>query len=360
LTVSSTNGKTILLTGATGVVGTPLLPALADHEVICLVHNAPVAPNGGRVESVRGSVTEPMLGLDAQAYDELARRVDTVLNAAAITDYTEKREAMFAVNTTGVEHTLELARRADADYFNVSTAFATVPPVEVDDSKGSRDVKRWWNPVTYLDSKRAADELVANSVHRAATLRLPIVFGDSETGETENFQGLHVLIRAFFDGALPLVPLDTDRHIDFIPRDVIAKLIVHVIEAPFEAREWWLTAGDRGLTVDDLMRIGTAYLGRIGSDIPPPRVVPPDMVDRLIRPVFLPALPARLQRRFEQLMQLEPLFFTELVFESSLAEIERTTGPIDLKLETGYLAAVDYWRSQQSAKKLNRQVEVAT
>lgn len=343
--------KTILLTGATGVVGAAVLKRLGGHRVVCLVRENTPAPNGGACEHVRGDVTAPLLGLDRTTYDELATRVDAVVNCAAVTDYTAKRETMFAVNVGGVERTLAFAEQAGADYFHVSTAFTAVPPVKVEDSPGSRDVKRYWNPLMYLESKRAADDAVARSDVRATILRPSIVFGDSHTGETSNFQGLHVLIRSFFDRSLPIMPLDPHRRIDFIPCDVLADLIVAAIELPFEERELWLTAGTRALTVDDLMRIGVAYLERIGSDIPPPRIVPPDMVDRLIRPVFLPTLPARLQRRFEQLMQLEPLFFHDTVFDSSVPELERLTGhPVDLRLEPAYTAAVDYWRDQQARR----------
>ncbi|HEX8066944.1 MAG TPA: SDR family oxidoreductase [Thermoleophilaceae bacterium] len=343
--------KTILLTGATGVVGAALLQKLGGQRVVCLAHNDAPAPNGGDVEVVRGSVTEPLLGLDRKKYDEIARRVDAVVNCAAITEYTATRKDMFAVNVDGVGRALELADRGGADFFHLGTAFVATTPIEVDESRGSRDVKRWWNPQLYIESKRAADDVVANSGVPAAVLRPSIVFGDSETGETAKFQGVHVLIRVFFEESLPLVPLDPDRRIDFIPRDVLADLIVDVLDRPFVAREWWLTAGESALTVDDLMRVGAAYLERIGSDIAPPRVVAPSMVDRLIRPVFLPQLPARMRRRFEQLMQLEPLFFTDEVFGSSIPEIERTSGiAVDLKLEQAYTAAVDFWRDRKAAR----------
>lgn len=353
--MTDTGRKTILLTGATGVVGAALLKKLDGHDVVCLVHETSPAPNGGTIETVRGSVTEPLLGLDPKAHDELARRVDAVVNCAAITEYTAKRPDMFAVNVDGVKRVLDLAQRGDADFFHMGTAFVATTPVEVDESHGSRDIKRWWNPQLYIESKRAGDEVVAKSGVPASVIRPSIVFGDSDTGETPQFQGLHVLIRVFFEESLPIVPLDPKRRIDFIPRDVLAELMVHVIEQPFEAREWWLTAGDRALTVDDLMRIGADYLDRIGSPIAPPRVVPPDMVDRLIRPVFLPQLPARMRRRFEQLMQLEPLFFTEDVFGSSVPEIERSSGrPFDLKLEQAYVAVVDYWRDQKAERNRKR------
>ena len=350
--------KTILLTGPMGVVGTALRKRLDRHDLICLAHNDPV--EGDRAdEVVHGSVTEPRLGLDSEAYADLAQRVDAVLHCAAITDYTASREDMFAVNVGGVQRAAGLARDAEAQMFHVSTAFVDAAPIEVDETKGSRDVKKWWNPDVYLDSKRAAEDALAESGVPAVVMRPSIVFGDSYTGETAHFQGMHVLMRLFFESSLPLMPLDPKRHIDFVPQDVLADMMAAIIDLPFAARDWWLTSGERALNLDDLMRVGTAYLDEIGSPILPPRVVPPDMVDRLIRPVFLPALPARLRRRFEQLMNLEPLFFHDGWFKSDLPELEQVTGtPSDLRLEPAYVAAIAYWLAQKELRKQVAEVAI--
>src|SRR5215470_12479750 len=69
--------RTVLLTGASGVVGRALLPRLGDLDVVCLVHRSPVSrPN---VTTVLGDVAQPMLGLAEQSYVELAAKVDAVI-----------------------------------------------------------------------------------------------------------------------------------------------------------------------------------------------------------------------------------------------------------------------------------------
>src|SRR6516164_8920420 len=77
--------RTVLLTGASGVVGSALLQRLRDLDVVCLVHRSPVC--GPNVTTVRGDVARPMLGLDELAYAELAARVDAVIHCAAVTDF---------------------------------------------------------------------------------------------------------------------------------------------------------------------------------------------------------------------------------------------------------------------------------
>lgn len=58
---------TILVTGASGVVGSALLRELDGHPVIALTHHKPVA-----TRSVRGDITKPWLGLRPREYRELA------------------------------------------------------------------------------------------------------------------------------------------------------------------------------------------------------------------------------------------------------------------------------------------------
>jgi len=76
--------RTVLLTGASGVVGHAVARRLGDLDVVGLVHRSPVC--GPNVTTARGDVARPMLGLAEQAYAELAAKVDAVIHCAAITD----------------------------------------------------------------------------------------------------------------------------------------------------------------------------------------------------------------------------------------------------------------------------------
>src|SRR5208282_5127009 len=91
--------RTVLLTGASGVVGRALLRRLRDLDVVCLVHRSPVC--GPNVTTVLGDVAKPMLGLAEQAYTELAARVDAVIHCAAITDFSRNAGSLEATNVAG-------------------------------------------------------------------------------------------------------------------------------------------------------------------------------------------------------------------------------------------------------------------
>jgi nucleoside-diphosphate-sugar epimerase len=250
---------------------------------------------------------------------------------------------MNAVNVEGVKHVLEFAARAEAHLYHVSTAFV-LRRVEEHETWRAPSTK-WWDPAMYLKSKRIGDQLVADSGLPAAIVRPSLIFGDSATGATVRFQGVHTVIRAFFSNNLPLVPALPEARIDYLPTNVAAEVVARLADLRLTG-DLWLTAGDEALTAREVMRIGTDYLAAKGIAVAPPRMVAPDMMERLIIPVFLPELPRRLRRRYEQLLVLAPLFFHDDPYPSDLRTLERRLGTtFDLQLAGSLTNALEYWRA---------------
>jgi nucleoside-diphosphate-sugar epimerase len=330
----------VLLTGASGVLGRAVLDRSDSGRTTCLFHRN-VAPTSG--EWLAGSITEKNFGLSSSEYAELARKVDVIVHCAAITDYSAPEREMNAVNVEGVKHVLEFAARAEAHLYHVSTAFVLRRIEEHDIWR--TPAARWWDPAVYLESKRASDRLVADSGLPAAILRPSLTFGDSASGATVRFQGVHTVMRAFFSNNLPMIPALPQARIDYVPTNVVAELVAGLTDLRLTG-ELWLTAGEEALTASEMMRIGTDYLTAKGIAVAPPRMVAPDMMERLIIPVFLPELPRRLRRRYEQLLVLAPLFFHEEPYPSDLRTLGRALGTsIDLELISSLSNALEYWRA---------------
>jgi nucleoside-diphosphate-sugar epimerase len=309
----STRAKTILLTGASGVVGTALIPELAHHRVIALTHRR--TPSA-EIWEVRGDLTQFGLGMNLDVYDNLVAQVDTVIHAAAITDFTAGTTATEALNIAGTENILRFCKDAGASVHYISTAFVD----RADVTRGSLG-EAAANPADYLNSKRAAEQLVLDSGVPATIVRPSVVIGDSATGEIGRFQGLHMLGWAVLKNTLPMLPLDPTDRIDFIPQDIVARAIAGLVDGEITSGEYWITAGEAALTTRQVFD-GVVATGReLGIDIVTPRFVAPDMIDRLIRPVFIEPLPKMARRQFDDLLAMAALFATTKAFPSTVERI---------------------------------------
>src|ERR1700758_407059 len=184
--------RTVLLTGASGVVGRALLPRL-DLDVVCLVHRSPVS--GPHVTTVPGDIAKPMLGLAAQAYAELAAKVDAVIHCAAVTDFGRTDGSLEATNIAGTEHVAAFAAAANAVLYHVSTAFVHTT---VDGDRGR-------TAIGYASSKSAGEQVVRSSGVPHVILRPSVVIGDSDTGEIAAFQGLYRVAAGLFTRVVPLI-----------------------------------------------------------------------------------------------------------------------------------------------------------
>jgi nucleoside-diphosphate-sugar epimerase len=286
--------RTVLLTGASGVVGRALLRRLRGFDVVCLVHRSPVS--GPNVTTVSGDIAEPMFGLAQRAYLELAAKTDAVIHCAAITDFNRTDGSLEATNIAGTEHVAAFAATAGAVLYHVSTAFAHT----------TADGDRGRTAIGYASSKLAAEEAVRSSGVPHVILRPSVVIGDSVTGEITAFQGLHQVAAGIFAGIVPMIPFDPAWPIDFVPADVVADAIACTVERRVSAGEFWISAGEAALRLDESVAVAVSLAHDLGVNVDMPRFVPPDMFDRLIGPVFLDALPGKIRRNVLRMLE----FFT--------------------------------------------------
>jgi nucleoside-diphosphate-sugar epimerase len=287
-------GPTVLLTGASGVVGRALLQRLGDLDVVCLVHRSPVS--GPEVTTARGDIAQPVLGLGEQAYAELAAKVDAVIHCAAVTDFNRSDGSLEATNVAGTGNVAAFAAAANAVLYHVSTAFVHTT---VDGDRGR-------TAIGYASSKAAAEELVRSSGVPHVIFRPSVVIGDSVTGEIAAFQGLYQVVAGMFAGMVPMIPFDPGWPIDFVPADVVADAIACVVESRMSEGEFWISAGDKALRLHEGVAVTVEFARALGVSIDEPRFVPPDMFDRLIGPVFLDALPVKIRQNVVRMLE----FFT--------------------------------------------------
>ncbi|HYJ54509.1 MAG TPA: SDR family oxidoreductase [Mycobacterium sp.] len=292
--------RTVLVTGATGVVGQALIPRLVDHgasDVICLTHRSVMGARSGKrhagsVSTVQGDVARPDLGLGAREYRDLAARVDSVVHAAALTDFAGPDETLHRVNVGGTEHALAMADAAGAQFVHVSTAYL--------DARG--EGQRGHIAARYAASKRAAEAVVKASGVGHSIVRPSIVIGDSRTGVMASAQGLHRAAGAVLSGIAPILPFGASWPFDFIPQDVVADTVAGIVEHERIGEELWVTAGRQALTLAQAVDVVMATGRKLGIKVDTPRFVSPEQFDRIIGPVFLPALPATMRNTITRLL----------------------------------------------------------
>jgi long-chain acyl-CoA synthetase len=245
---------TILLTGATGFLGTWVARELlkeSDCLVLALVRaddqEAAVrrlrrawwdwpglaASIGERVQVLCGDVSQPQLGLDDSNYAQLVRQVTHVIHSAADVTLAAPLDDLRAINVRGTEHVLALARAAHRDHglsrlAHVSTAYVvggrcgSVPEDDLTDAFGFSSA--------YEVSKYEAEVLVqaAKSEFPISVFRPGMVVGDSQSGEIKTFNTLYYPLRLYLMGQLPLVPANPDAVVNLVPVDYVARAIVQL------------------------------------------------------------------------------------------------------------------------------------
>lgn len=303
---------TVLLTGGSGVVGSALLRRLRGWDVVCLTHQTPVSAT---VRTVRGDLTAQLFGLPNKDYRRLAAEVDVVVHAAAVTDFT-RADLISATNIGGTATVAAFTAAADAHLVHVSTAFVA--------AGAGRDPSD--HPaLRYAAAKRAAEDVVGDMVGaggRATIVRPSIVIGDSRTGQISRYQGVYQVASAFLRGQIPVAPVDPGWFLDTVPQDVVADTLVGLLDGSRAGDAVWITAGDRALTLGRATDLLRNLAEEFGRPVHPPRFVPADTYDRLIAPVFLQALPARMRLAVGGLLQqLSAYLVVADPYPTSLASI---------------------------------------
>ncbi len=156
-TIMDISGKTALITGATGFIGGHLARRLQTAEgvqVRALVRSpqkaAPLEALG--VEIVPGDVTDP------EAVRDAMRDANIVYHAAAWADEQGDRDAVWAVNVGGTQHTLDAALAESVERFihlSSCAVYGSLQQLDIDETTPPRMTGR-----VYHDSKVAAEELV--------------------------------------------------------------------------------------------------------------------------------------------------------------------------------------------------------
>ena len=271
--------RVILLTGATGLVGGDVMRRYAARgvRVYTLVRAGSDAEAAQRLAArlpdaaqrpiaLAGDLTQPRLGLSETAWATLADEVTDILHAATDIHFGRPLAEAWAVNVTGTERVLDLARAARRlrQYGHVSTVHIAGRRVgDIRETELEHDAG-WVN--TYEQTKYEAERLLSASMAELpiTVYRMSSVVGDSRTGEVRQFNFLHQLMRLVWGGLVPALPADPDGPVDLIASDWVADALVALFERRFVPGETLhLCAGpDRAYSLAEILDVTLAEFDR--------------------------------------------------------------------------------------------------
>ncbi len=313
--------ETVLVTGASGFVGTNLLPLLAERfaRVRCYVRDATFRTAHG--DCVVGALD------DEAALRAALRGVDAVFHLAALVSFARRdAAASHAINVAATRRLAALARAAGVRRF---LHVSSVAAVGYSDRPAVLDETTPFNlgrlRIPYCDTKRGAELAVLAEVERG--LDAVIVNPSSMFGPGDRRKAEGSLLDAAVDDRIPFCPPGGANFADV--RDVVVGCMA-AFERGRTGERYIL--GAENLTGRQLM---AKVFGALGK--PAPRITLPSMLARALAALAGMVETVRPLRppMTAQILRMAPRFFW---FSSQKAarELGYTTRPVEDALRATY------------------------
>lgn len=261
--------RSVLITGATGAVGSELLDRLSSRagtSINVLVHGGAerhaeiasiVSGTLADVSLVEGDICAgPSLGLSPEVIESLTATTTHIIHCGGSTSFTLPLSEARALNVEGTRNVLDFARRCSslesAAFFSTVYVSGRRSGTFGEDDHGD-DGFGFVN--TYEQSKAEMEALVREAMSEVPILllRLSTVVGDSRTGAVRGFNAVHQAIRLLYNGLAPMIPGDPGNRVDIVSSDFVAEAALHLIDQFPAGGVFHLASGDKASTLDELI-----------------------------------------------------------------------------------------------------------
>ncbi|KAJ9125226.1 hypothetical protein QFC22_000181 [Naganishia vaughanmartiniae] len=254
----ASTGRTVVLTGATGSLGShllhqlSLLPTSAVEKIICLVRGADDAVAYDRVQKAlayRNLSCQPdrfqvlsarlgkvHLGMDDAVYQSLSQKTDIVIHAAWAVHFGSRLESFEGDHIRGARNLLDLIANSSASQprflfcSSIASVLNGVIHSDIVYEKLSED-PHTAVPIGYSQSKWVTEQICANANEstmfkdKVQVLRIGQLCGDTQEGMWNESEGWPLMIKsAQITGALPLI----QDNPSWLPVDVAAKAVIDI------------------------------------------------------------------------------------------------------------------------------------
>ncbi|HJR65517.1 MAG TPA: SDR family oxidoreductase [Gemmatimonadaceae bacterium] len=230
-----TTARSILVTGATGLIGRRVVASLlhlTDAPIVVLVRDPArwsslatrLGAAASRVTAVRADITLPTLGLDLRTIARGLGAPSVLVHCAGDIIFSRSLDESRRVNVEGTRNVVELASSfSDVRLVQVSTAFAVGRRTGFIPEGASAAGEGWVN--AYEQSKHEAEALVRDSGVEYTIARPSTVVCDDVGGAVTQVNAVHRALRLYHAGLASMMPGTEDTPVDVIPADWVAEAI---------------------------------------------------------------------------------------------------------------------------------------
>lgn len=350
---------TLLLTGATGALGVPLLAGFLragtfDRIVAASRADARILPAALLRESpgldlTRLAVCPLDLGTaeGARALAALSEGIDCVVHTAACTKF---RAPAAQLAQTNVEGTRQLLAWAAAQprpprVLHFSTTCAA----------GQRTGEIVEAPLTeehgfvngYERTKWEAEQLVAASPLQPEIIRLATVVGSARDGHLHRPGAFHTTLRWLHGGLLPIMPGDDSTRLDLLPTEFVTDFVQRLLLRPAEAAAiYHVSSGARGVPLAELLDFAAAKFSARTAAWKTGQILPPVLASRAAFEDFRLTIAKSRDFLFTQVLESVDSFLPELFYPKRYATTRAEAawgGPLPLPVWHDWIGRViDY------------------
>ena len=349
-----TEAKTVLVTGASGLVGSETVARLRSRRVsaVALTHRKPdvvdsngdgiemepFGPEAGGASYVTGDVRRGDFGLDTDTITALGGRVDLIVHCAATTDFAAPEKDYSELNIGGTGHAAALARTWDVPLVYVSTAYVCGRREGTIDENDLSDEHSFGNG--YERSKYIAEQMVRGDTDlRWAIVRPGIVTGCADGGAIRDYKNLYTVVKLIVEGKLRTLPGRYDATLSLAPVDYVADAVV-AAATNFEAAQGKTihAVGDAPLSLRDMSEVFAEYTSFHVARFVPAASFSVDSLDVIEREYYL-RIGAQYANYFDGKRTFATTNAAELVGPPPETGKEYLRELLDYCLETDYLGA---------------------
>jgi len=258
--------ETLLITGATGLVGSEVLRRMLRRDphlrAYALVRDAvawqriasTLGPDHSRVKAVSGDVRRKGLGIEYNARRALTREVTLVVHAAADTSFSRSLADARLANTEGTRKLIDLCRVFGKlrRFSYVSTAYVAGRNVGIIRESDNGCEAGWVN--AYERSKYEAEALVRASSMDWTIFRPSTIACDGPDGRVTQLNAVHRALQIYNRGLAAMMPGRAEDCLDLVTTDFVAQAVARLaVDHRATRRTVHLCAGEGAIPLGALL-----------------------------------------------------------------------------------------------------------